>query len=140
MGSERILADAGPLVALCNPKDTWHEWAKSVLAGSIGPLLTCDAVLSEALFLLWDRTAHGAERLLGMIERGLLQSVFHFVDHREFVLATLRKYADLPTSFADACLVAMADADPACRILTLDRDFKVYRKRNRRVLPLIFPG
>jgi predicted nucleic acid-binding protein len=75
-----------------------------------------------------------------MIERGLLRSAFAFESHRSHVLAILRKYRDLPTSFADACLVAMAETDSQPRILTVDSDFKIYRKRNRRVLPLIFPG
>ena len=140
MASSPVIADTGPLVALFNRRDAWHEWAKSVLADLAEPLLTCDAVLSEAVFLLANHTQHGVERLCSMIERGLLQSQFEFAAHREDILTVLRKYHDLPTSFADACLVAMAESDAKAKIFTVDSDFKLYRKRNRRVLPLIFPG
>lgn len=43
----------------------------------------------------------------------------------------LRRYADLPMSFADACLVSMTELDEKAGVFTLDRDFLVYRKNNR---------
>lgn len=139
MASRPVLADAGPLVAICNPNDTWHEWSRTIVAGMTAPMITCDAVISEVFFILAKRSAHGIPKLCSIIERGLVQSAFALEDHREHVVSVLKKYRDLPTSFADACLVTMADADPDARIFTTDSDFKVYRKRNRRVLPLIFP-
>ena len=140
MASDAVLIDAGPLVALCNPRDSWHDWVTSVVSERKESLLTCDAVISEANFILSTRSDRGVERLCGMLERGLLRSEFALEDHLDFVLTLMRKYRDLPASFADACLVAMADADPKAKIFTVEADFKLYRKRNRRVLPLIFPG
>jgi predicted nucleic acid-binding protein len=42
-------------------------------------------------------------------------------------------------SFADACLVAMADGAPGARIFTLDRDFLIYRGHDDAALALLAP-
>ena len=40
-------------------------------------------------------------------------------------------------SFADACLVRMAEQHPEASVWTLDRDFKIYRRNRRSAIPLI---
>jgi predicted nucleic acid-binding protein len=42
-------------------------------------------------------------------------------------------------SLADACLVRMAERQPGSRVLTLDRDFRVYRIHGRQVIPTAMP-
>jgi len=49
----------------------------------------------------------------------------------------LRKYRDVPMALADACLVALADQMDTGQILTLDRDFEIYRWRSRRKFDLL---
>jgi predicted nucleic acid-binding protein len=51
----------------------------------------------------------------------------------------MRKYGDVPMSLADACLVRLAEIIPHSIVLTLDRDFTVYRKHGRQVIPLLIP-
>lgn len=46
-----------------------------------------------------------------MLERGLLQSNFDLGEQLDDVARIVRKYKDLPTFFADACLVAMRKDD-----------------------------
>ncbi len=140
MASSVVLVDSGPLISLLDRKDAWHEWSTTTAAEFSDSLITCDAVLSETAFMLSKSTTNGVEQLCAMLERGLLRSNFKLEDHLDHVLTVIHKYRDLPASFADACLVAMADADPEARIFTVDAHFKIYRKRNRRVLPLIYPG
>ena len=48
--NRRILLDTGPLVAFLNGRDKHHEWARLQWAQAVPPLLTCEAVLSEAVF------------------------------------------------------------------------------------------
>jgi hypothetical protein len=43
-------------------------------------------------------------------------------------------------SLADACLVRMAEQMPDSLVLTLDRDFRLYRKHGRHVIPATMPG
>jgi len=42
-------------------------------------------------------------------------------------------------SLADACLVKMSELDPKAVILTLDSDFRVYRRNGRQVVPIAMP-
>jgi predicted nucleic acid-binding protein len=51
----------------------------------------------------------------------------------------LRRFADVPMSLADACLVRMTEIFDSSSVLTLDRDFKVYRRFRRQKIPVIFP-
>jgi predicted nucleic acid-binding protein len=53
--------------------------------------------------------------------------------------ALLGRYAEVPMSLADACLVRMAERHAKSRVLTLDRDFRIYRKHRRHVIPTTLP-
>ena len=82
------------------------------MAVLLAPLwYTCEGVLSEAYYLLGKK---GAPALNAMLSRGALVARFHMDDNVEAVVALLRKYADVPMSLADACLVRMSEtvADP----------------------------
>jgi len=134
-----VIIDAGPLVALINARDTYHAWTVEQLKQASGPLLTCEAALSEAVFLL--RTLHGGvAQIEGMLRTGGLKSVFCLSDEIVPVCDLLRKYADVPMSLADACLVRMSEHYPKHRVLTLDSDFHVYRRNRQHVIPLLTPG
>jgi hypothetical protein len=58
---------------------------------------------------------------------------------REPILNLLHKYANVPMSLADACLVRMTEmlADPV--LLTTDDDFLVYRRHSRQIVPNVMP-
>lgn len=134
-----ILVDSGPLVALLSPRDQAHAWCLRQMETFEDPLLTCDAVLSEAFFLLKRHADRGAEELMEMIRRGLIHSSFSFSEKESRILSIMKKYAKLPTSFADSCLVAMAEQYENAKVWTLDSDFRIYRKIDRRLIPLISP-
>ena len=65
---------------------------------------------------------------------------FDLTEHMEPVLRLMQKYADVPMSLADACLVRMTEAlaDPV--VLTTDTDFRIYRRHSRQVVPCVMPG
>lgn len=127
----RTLADAGPLVALLYARDSSHEWAVKTLSQLKPPLVTCDAVMAEACFLL-GKSRDGAEKLLGLFERGVLRSVHAGADHQA-IRTLMRKYRDVPMSFADACLVHLCEQERSV-VWTLDSDFTLYRQaRNQRI-------
>lgn len=46
------LLDTGPLVAFLSEDDANHRWAASAFASLRSPTKTCEAVLSEACFLV----------------------------------------------------------------------------------------
>ena len=59
---------------------------------------------------------------------------------RDEILALMQKYAALPMSFADACLVRMTEVLPDPILLTTDTDFRVYRRHGRKAVPCILPA
>jgi uncharacterized protein len=74
-----------------------------------------------------------------LFERGLVKIDFSVPAQRSDLWRLLRKYADRPMSLADACLVRMAELHERCQILTTDKDFLVYRRKGRGVIPLLAP-
>ncbi len=133
-----VLADTGPLVASLRLRDRHHDWTRTQLASLRGPLLTCEAVLSEAFFLL-QTVPKGHDSLAALIDRGVLEVRFDFQDERDATLRLLRKYSDTPMSIADACMVRMSEIHRDASLLTLDQDFVAYRRNGRERIPLIAP-
>jgi len=138
MAATKILADTGPLVAYVSESDQHHRWALAAFHSFYEPLCTCEAVISEVLFLLRS-DGMNVETFLQMLERGAIKLDFSMAENRADVLNLLRKYADQPMSLADACLVRMAELNDHCQIFTTDRDFKIYRRKGRSVIPLLAP-
>jgi len=138
MAATKILADTGPLVAYVNQTDQHNRWAVATFGSFYEPLCTCEAVISEVLFLLRSADLN-VETFLQLLERGAVKTTFSMEENRADVLNLLRKYADQPMSLADACLVRMAELNDHCQIFTTDRDFLVYRRKGRGVIPLLAP-
>ncbi len=133
-----VIIDTGPLVAFLNRKDEWHDWAVAQLTLIAPPLLTCEAVLSEAAFLL-RRDHAGVDGLLQMVHRRLVTSPFRADDEIDDLRRLMKRYADVPMSLADACLVRMAEKHTRASVMTLDEDFRIYRRLGRQIIPLIAP-
>ncbi|HEX6137385.1 MAG TPA: PIN domain-containing protein [Casimicrobiaceae bacterium] len=132
-----VLVDAGFIVALLSRRDTHHRWAAAQLPQFAPPWSTCEAALSEAFHLVGPR---GAPALGALLRRGSMRVAFDLARHVEPVLMLMQKYAGVPMSLADACLVRMTEtlADPV--LLTTDADFGVYRRHSRHVVPRVTPG
>ena len=136
---ERVILDTGPLVAFINGRDRYHEWAKMQWAEMNPPLLTCEAVLSEACFLL--RGLDGGDKaVLELLHRKVLDIPFRLVEYVSQIAWLLKKYADIPMSLADACLVRMTELYPDSPVLTLDTDFNIYRRNKHNVIPTLSPS
>ena len=127
-----VLVDAGFLVALVSRRDAYHSWAAAQSANYPPPWITCEAALSEAIHLLGVR---GGMALLALLRRGSLRPAFDLGDQLEPTLKLMEKYADVPMSLADACLVRMTETLSDSLILTTDSDFQVYRRHSRHVVP-----
>lgn len=134
----RLLVDTGPLVALLDRRDHFHEWADAFFRPIDHPLFSCEPVLTEACFLL--QTVQGANQaLLEWVTRRLIISPFRLDHQARSIKDLMSRYANIPMSLADACLVRMAELDPQGVVVTLDSDFRMYRKNRRQVIPTIMP-
>lgn len=133
------IVDTGPLVAFLDKGQSHHLWVKQQIRKLQEPLLTCEPVLTEAVFLL-ARIPGGRDGLFGLLRDGAVKIDFILSDHIVTLQALCLKYRDVPMSLADACLVCMAGVHERHSVFTLDSDFRVYRKNGRAAIPLIAPA
>ncbi|MDZ7288861.1 MAG: PIN domain-containing protein [candidate division KSB1 bacterium] len=133
-----VIIDTGVLVAYLNRREKYHQWTKEKLAQVAPPLMTCEAVIAETCFLL-SKTDSGTEKLFELLETGHIIIPFRLEHEIKNIKELMTRYANVPMSLADACLVRMSEQDPDSEVLTLDRDFRIYRKNRRQVIPLIIP-
>ena len=131
-----VLVDTSFLVAFLNRRDFDHRWATSQAAKSHFPWKTCEPVLSEAFYVLGPR---GAPRLIDLLDTRALICVFQLDENLKEVLDLFQKYADVPMSLADACLVRMTEVLPDPVLLTTDTDFRIYRRNSRQTVPCVSP-
>jgi uncharacterized protein len=128
------IADTGFIVAFRNRDDQYHAWAVE-LARNVGePLLTCESVLSEAAFHLGS-----SEAALDLVSAGMLEVAFNFAQNIEQLRELAARYADRTPDLADLCLVRMSELHPRHTIITVDNDFRFYRRNKREAIPLLCP-
>ena len=97
----RVLIDTGPIVAILNDRDRHHQWVKRQISELSPPLLTCEAVVTEACFLA-DKYGNRSDAVLELVESGFMTITPALRNEISTLRTLLRKYADVPMSFADA--------------------------------------
>lgn len=133
-----ILVDTGPLVALCDARDSKHRLAARHLASFEGEsLVVCDAVLTEACFHLPFVNQRQRLRLLlhdlGVEAHPLSGSQ----DLWQEVLNWLVKYADHEPDWTDGYLSIVAGRDRSVKVWTYDREFRTtWRRPDGSMIPL----
>jgi len=126
---QSTLVDSGPLIALFDRDDAHHRRVASFLRSRRLALVTTWPVLTEVSALL-PRAA--ALDFLEYVCRGGVTVEDLGSDELRVMLSLGRKYADVPMDFADASLVALAMRSGLDAILSLDRDFEIYRLAHKR--------
>jgi predicted nucleic acid-binding protein len=130
------LLDTGVIVALLDRDERYHSQCVDAVSDIVGPLATCEAAIAEACYLL--RGTPGAPAaVIRNVANGVFQIPMRLVDRATAVDKLLGKYHDIPMDLADACLVDLAGHIGTGQILTLDRDFEIYRWRSRRKFELL---
>jgi predicted nucleic acid-binding protein len=135
----RAIVDTGPLVAFFDRAERHHRWVVERVEELEPPLLVCEPVLTEAMYLL-ARYPRAQDAVFELLQNGALSIALRIEEHVDALLKLSQKYRDTPISLADACLVRMAEIHERHAVLTLDADFSIYRKHGRVPLPLIHPG
>ncbi|MEW6166198.1 MAG: PIN domain-containing protein [Pseudomonadota bacterium] len=131
------ICDTGPLVSYLNRNDPYHAWAVALMKQVRAPLLTCEAVLTEAACFLRDDGLDVAP-LFTLLEREVLQLDFNLSEHWPRLRTLMARYEQM--DLADACIVAMSELHRRCRVLTLDRRvFSTYRRNDRQVIDFAAP-
>ena len=133
-----VVVDTEPIIALLDRDEAHHGWAVSRFEGLQPPLLTCEAVLIEASYLL-ARVGARPSVVVDLVTRGMLTVLNVLENDADAVSRLMRRYANVPMSLADACLVRITELTTNAAVLTLDSDFRVYRQKGRRLIPVISP-
>jgi predicted nucleic acid-binding protein len=128
------IADTGLLVALGREKDQYHDWAKEMAGQIAWPALTCEAVLAETAFHL-----QSSEQVLGMLKDNLVRVAFDCASHLEHLRDLATRYADRKPDLADLCLIRMSELYPRHTVITVEEDFRFYRRNKREAIPLLTP-
>lgn len=127
-----VVADTGPLYALVDADDAWHERVVEWWRANREPIVVPVCVLPEVCYLLHTRISPQAEA-----------AFVRAVAKEEFVVEPLEpedvtraavlvaKYADLGLGFVDATVIATAERLDAAEVLTSDRrHFSAVRPRH----------
>jgi len=126
---QTALVDSGPLIALFDRDDAYHGSVKSFMKTTPLKLTTTWPVLTEVCALL-PRLA--AFDFMDFACRGGVDVDDLDVTDLSSIVALSRKYVDLPLDFADASLVVLAIKRNVDVIVSLDRDFDVYRLAHKK--------
>jgi len=132
-----VLVDTSFLLAFLSGRDTNYRWALAQSRRLSPPWKTCEAALSETFYFL-DMVS--SSRLALLLKQRAVVCAFDLAAEIDGVLHLMTKYADLPMSLADACLVRMTEQLPDSVIVTLDQDFRIYRRHGRMAIRCIMPS
>ncbi|MDR0324172.1 MAG: PIN domain-containing protein [Treponema sp.] len=126
----RILIDSGPLIALFHIGDNNHKAIHDFLKNHQYSFISTLAVFTEVSYFL-------------SVSSKALQNFFEWVMHKGVIISDInqhdipriaeltKKYEDMPMDFADATLVITAEKTGIREIISLDRDFEIYRLPGR---------
>jgi predicted nucleic acid-binding protein len=131
----KAIADTGFLVAFGNRRDHHHSWALEIAQRVTEPLLTCEAVLAETAFHLGNSAI-----ALRFVQDGLVRPALLLAEETRRLAELAARYADRKPDLADVCLIRLSELYPEYPVVTTDvRDFSVYRRNRRQVIPLLHP-
>lgn len=125
--NQKVLVDAGPIVAIYAERDAAHTECVALLEDICPPMITTWAVLAEVCWLLRNRP-NLVQSMLKACGDGLL--ALPELDELAFswISEFMTRYVNLQPQLADASLVYLAQRDRLDTIFTLDRrDFSIYR-------------
>lgn len=134
-----IIIDTGPIVALFDKDDQYHQHCIEILKGIKEPLVTTWPVITEAFYLL-NFSGSVQDALWQFIQRGGIRIEQSEENIYFRIRELMNKYHDLPMDLADATLVVLGEEKKLSTIFTLDhKDFCIYRPKHKRRFTLIPP-
>jgi len=128
------IADTGFIVAFARRNDQHHDWAVEVAKQITEPLLTCEAVLAEAAFHL-----ESSSYVFELVQDEMLRLAFDASRNLAQLAELAHRYRDRKPDLADLCLIRMSELYPRHVLITVDSDFRVYRRHRREVIPVQMP-
>ncbi len=129
----RSILDTGPIVSLFDASDSFHKSVYTFLKNFDCSLYTTWPVITETSYLLDFNKATQLD-FLKWITTGAVRIVDLSVRDLSFCMTEMKKYSDVPMDLADASLMLIADKLDIKSIITLDKDFYIYRTQDNKSL------
>jgi hypothetical protein len=123
-----VLLDTGPIVATLDAADQWHARCLPIWETHVDRCLTTEAVVTEACHFL-QRGGGSAALPVEFLLAAAIPILALETGWQRHAARLMRRYADVPMDYADASLVALADALDLGTVVTTDRrGFSAYRR------------
>jgi predicted nucleic acid-binding protein len=132
-----ILIDAGPLIALFDSSERNHGKIRAFLKDKSCRYVSTIAVFTEVSHMLDFSARAQRDFYEWVMYKGVIISDINQNDLPRIVELT-KKYADLPMDVADATLVVTAEKTGIREIISLDKDFNVYRLPGKELIHNVF--
>ncbi|MGM0746105.1 MAG: type II toxin-antitoxin system VapC family toxin [Bacteroidota bacterium] len=127
------LIDAGPIIALFDNSDQYHNTVLSLIKEYRAGLITTWPVLTEVCYMLDFNRNTQIDFLDWIIAGGL--DIYNI---QKWQIGGIKdwfsRYSDLPADLADCTLMEVAETENIDSIITLDRDFSVYKLNSGKYL------
>jgi len=130
---QKTLIDSGPLIALFDRSDKYHDTILEFLKTFKGELITTWSVITEVSHML-DFNLHVQIDFLKWIELGGI--IVSNISQNEIlqIRVMMEKYIDIPMDLADASLMYIANREKIKTIVSIDSDFDIYRTLKKQSL------
>ncbi|MFO7626304.1 MAG: hypothetical protein R6V62_03485 [Candidatus Fermentibacteraceae bacterium] len=121
-----ILVDAGPLIALFDRDDKYHDRIVDFIKEAKYKFITTTAVVTEVTHMLDFSVNAQIDFLEWIMKEGV---ILQEISQRDVsrIIGLTKKYSDRPMDFADATLVIAAEQTGVRQIMSIGSDFDIYR-------------
>lgn len=132
-----ILIDAGPLIALFDRDDKYHDKIKDYIKGNKVKFVSTIAVITEVTHMLDFNVRAQIGFLEWISQEGI---IIHDINQKEIIriIELSKKYHDVPMDFADATLVVAAEQTGIREIISIDSDFEIYKLFKKEKIENVF--
>jgi predicted nucleic acid-binding protein len=132
-----ILIDAGPLIALFDASEKRHKPVRDFLKKHPYHYVSTLAVFTEVSHMLDFSVNAQKDFYEWVMYKGVIISDINQNDMPRLLELT-GKYSDLPMDFADATLVITAEKTGIKEIISLDKDFNIYRLPGKEMIRNVY--
>ena len=130
---QKTIIDSGPLIALFDMNDKYHQIVLQFLESFKGELITSWSVITEVSHML-DFNLQVQIDFLKWCELGGLKIYEISQDEIVNIRVMMEKYIDIPMDLADGTLMYIASKENIKNIVSIDSDFDIYRTLKKQSL------
>jgi len=130
---QNSLIDAGPVIALFDKDDQYHESVKKYLKTFEGKLFTTWPVITEISYFL-NFNINVQLDFYNWIKNKAIQIINFSQNDLTRIIELTKKYSDIPMDLADCSLIMASEELKIDNIISIDSEYYIYRTKDRKIL------